>query len=376
MDAAVMALIIFSCSITLNPDGSGKAVVEVRQSAPAGDPKAAPTLKNQLALARMVLMGCRGVETWSDLSVGASPDGPVTFKGTAYFKSLDGFHIRIPGAGTQFVTWDKDAKAGGVLKFDPLAGEPLPEPVKLPPDELAKRVAEAQAEWKRKRATMWNEIESTAFDISCKLPGEPPEVTGFRKEADGTLHVTMNGKKFLAALDALVADDKALGDGLQAAGGQGVFSEAFFRQVVQEKIFGGKPPFTATVKGEMKPQFDYAAEVKAAGQLAPAAVAQAEAMVNQLGAKEAADRDAAEKRLVELARTENIRDLLQKHADDADPEVRARVRRVLATPDAIWAEKGVQALLRALAAKAPAAEKQTAAPKAAPEKAAPDKKPE
>ena len=36
MNAAAVALIVFSCSITLNPDGSGKAVFEVCQAGGGG----------------------------------------------------------------------------------------------------------------------------------------------------------------------------------------------------------------------------------------------------------------------------------------------------------------------------------------------------
>ena len=36
-----------------------------------------------------------------------------------------------------------------------------------------------------------------------------------------------------------------------------------------ELLFGSKGPFTAHVAGEMKPQFDYAAEVKAAKEAYP-----------------------------------------------------------------------------------------------------------
>ena len=87
-------------------------------------------------------------------------------------------------------------------------------------------------------------------------------------------------------------------------------------------------------------------------------VAEAEALVKQLGAKEAGQRDEAGKKLVDLARTQDIRDLLQKHADDADPEVRA-VRRVLAAPDAAWAENSLSARLKTLAAKAAGPGKRT-----------------
>jgi hypothetical protein len=370
MNAAAMALIIFSCSITLNPDGSGKAVIEVRQMGGGGLGKGGPSLEdkaraanpeNQLATARIAIMGCQGVEAWSDLSLSATPDAQVTFKGTAYFKNLDRFQIGVPGADQLSMTWNKGAKAGGVLKFDPLAIGPQPKPAKLPPDELAKRVTKARADWQEERLYgLSRRIEPVVSDISFKLPGEPADVVGFKKEADGTVHIKIDGKKYWAAVDALVADDKALGDAIQLAGGEG-FDSGVIWQVLQEMKYGAKLPMTATVKGEMKPPFDYAAEVKAAGQPAPAVAAQAEALVKQLGAAGAGQRDEAEKKLVDLARTQDIRVILQKHADDADPEVVARVRRVLANPEATWGMPTPESLagrLKALADRAAAMERE------------------
>jgi hypothetical protein len=85
----------------------------------------------------------------------------------------------------------------------------------------------------------------------------------------------------------------------------------------------------------------------AAGAAAPPADAQAtaapkaadlapqiEALVTQLGAKEVKDRDEAEKKLLALVQTEEARQLLEKHAKNNDPEVRARVAKVLGSP--IW----------------------------------------
>jgi hypothetical protein len=57
--------------------------------------------------------------------------------------------------------------------------------------------------------------------------------------------------------------------------------------------------------------------------------AQVEALVAQLGAKEARQREEAQKKLADLARSADITALLKKHVDDPDPEIRARVRRAL-----------------------------------------------
>jgi beta-lactamase regulating signal transducer with metallopeptidase domain len=57
--------------------------------------------------------------------------------------------------------------------------------------------------------------------------------------------------------------------------------------------------------------------------------ARVEALVSQLGAKESKARDEAQQKLLALARTDKIREVLVKHAKDEDPEIRLRVMKVL-----------------------------------------------
>jgi hypothetical protein len=272
MQAAVaVAVMIFSCGVTLNPDGSGKAVIEVRQSAPAGEAKpalskaegAAPTQAEAMAAAKSILGRCKGVDTWVDLAVGVSPDGLMTFKGTAYFKDLGQFRVDMSRGGTLPVTWEKDPKGGQVLQLERPGGPPPPKPAELSPEELDKQVEEVQKSWKETRVHMAPEAQGSLIDLSYKLPGEPAEVAGFKKEADGSLHIRLDGTKFVAALDAFMADAKALASVIQATG-EGHGASLLFLHVIEEKVLGAKFPFTARVAGEAKPQFDYAAEVKAA----------------------------------------------------------------------------------------------------------------
>jgi DNA-binding beta-propeller fold protein YncE len=65
----------------------------------------------------------------------------------------------------------------------------------------------------------------------------------------------------------------------------------------------------------------------------PAAPAIDEAAINKLvadlGAKDAATRDAAQKKLLAISWTVDTRALLEKHAKDEDPEIRVRVKKVL-----------------------------------------------
>jgi|WetSurMetagenome_2_1015567.scaffolds.fasta_scaffold78680_2 hypothetical protein len=104
---------------------------------------------------------------------------------------------------------------------------------------------------------------------------------------------------------------------------------------------------TAAAAGGASPAFAAETPAVTPTQAVPSAAAQVEQLVAGLAAKEGRDRDEAEKKLVDLARSTNILDVLQKHAADPDPETRVRIRKVI--EEAQWGEpvRGVQVRLKA-----------------------------
>ncbi len=74
--------------------------------------------------------------------------------------------------------------------------------------------------------------------------------------------------------------------------------------------------------------------------------AQVNELVAQLAAKDAAKRDEAEKKLVDLASAADIDEFLVKALDNPDPEVRARVARILEAPQWGEADHGLRVALR------------------------------
>ena len=115
-------------------------------------------------------------------------------------------------------------------------------------------MAELRAKFKDRRESTAASLGRMKLDLVYRLPGTATDVTGFTKAADGSLHWTVVGTKLFEAYE------KAMGD------------EEFLKKCVVE----GKAPITevmskeipsalsARVTGEIKPQFDYAAEVKTA----------------------------------------------------------------------------------------------------------------
>jgi hypothetical protein len=139
-------------------------------------------------------------------------------------------------------------------------------PPKLNEAELAKQVEEIQASWLQKRPVAEEQLGLVKVNYSYRLPGVAREVHGFVKEADGSINFVFDWAKVLQGIDQLMADPAYVRDCIKA-GLEPAWSTN--DPLCLEKLFGGKLPFTARVTGEMKPQFDYAAEVKAAKKAYP-----------------------------------------------------------------------------------------------------------
>ena len=259
--AAAVVIFLMSMGVTLNPDGSGKAVVEITQS-PRPSPNAAKTPETVKEFAQRMLRPEEGVDAWSDVAVGTTAEGLLTFKGTVYFKDLG--HLRpveLP------LTWAKDPKGGMVLEVRVAGGtgKPAPAPANLTEEGLDKAVEAARAEW-RQRLPMMEQMGKSRLTYSFKLPGTVEEVGGLKKVADGTLLFESDMNKNIKALGQLIADEAYLRNTIKAGLRPAMDSRD---PVFMDKVFGTKSQVMAHVTGDLKPQFDYAAEVKAAQEAAP-----------------------------------------------------------------------------------------------------------
>jgi len=263
---------------SLNPDGSGKAVVELTMpdmgamgmsmgmddKAPPPDPEV--TLKQ---FAKQTLDDSKGVEAWSDVSFARTEDGRMKFKGTAYFKDFATMHVG-QGQGGDGV-FRKDDKGGMVLEMtmsEDEAKAPEP-PAKTPPpsaEELAKQIQAQRLQYQQMRPMMEMMLGKMKVEMTFRLPGTLAEVSGFEKQPDGSVRIAMDGAKMLQAMDQLNADDAYVRQAILAGKKPGAEK---MDPAVMEKMFGTKGPFRARVTGDLKPLFDYAAAVKAAKEAYP-----------------------------------------------------------------------------------------------------------
>jgi len=265
---------------SLNPDGSGKAVVELTMpdmgamaagmtGMPGAVEKASPP-DPEMALkkfAKQTLDDSKGVEAWSDVSLARTEDGRMKFKGTAYFKDLTKLQI---ANSKNDITWTKDEKGGMILKAAPPQDRPKPPAAKpekpMTDEEIAQAVKEARDQYIQGRPMMEMVFSKMKMAMKYRLPGTLAEVNGFTREADGSVAFAFDGAKILETMDKLMADEAYLTACIKA--GQKPGGDAMSPEIM-EKTFGFKGDIMARVTGNLKPLFDYAAEVKAAKEAYP-----------------------------------------------------------------------------------------------------------
>ncbi|MBX7153207.1 hypothetical protein K1X84_16380, partial [bacterium] len=100
----------------LNPDGSGKATLEVR-SASMMENMSAGSAKDPLnELAKSVISKATGVEAWADVETKKLDDGRNYFKGTAYFRDVNAVRFKDVML-MDSITFSKNAKGDLVLEI-------------------------------------------------------------------------------------------------------------------------------------------------------------------------------------------------------------------------------------------------------------------
>jgi len=268
---AAMAVALAGCietkqDYTLNPDGSGKVVVElILEQTPMnfGQTEAPPPDVIAKQTCRQILDRSAGIDAWSDVTVGLTDDGRTRFCGTAYFKDLS--KLQFQAAGAQGVSFVKDDKGGMVLT---LAGKPPEKAGAAPPpppteDQVAQRIQAQRDKFQQMRPVMEMAMAKMKTDFSFRLPGTLAEVSNLQKEPSGAVRIVVEGAKMLQVLDQLMADDAYMRE-LVVSGGDVGQGGPKLNEMMNEKMLGSKAPIQARVTGDLRPLFPYESEVKAA----------------------------------------------------------------------------------------------------------------
>lgn len=247
--------------ITLNPDGSGKAIVEIVR--PVGmsmqDEEEDFDLQERLreTIAAMVEKA-DGVEAWKDLEFRYQPDGRMLFRGTAYFPNISQFRINAlaakntSGSGS----FPSDFKIGPSQDGLELIGSPgKKEEERINSSPVSDSFHE-KVEYQQTRGLALALFDGMRIERTIRMPGKIVEASGFAANGQ-TLTYLFEGAKALQAINRLGTDDKLWQD--LAAEGKG---SGDLQEWAEREIIGA--PLRARIEGPLKFQFDYASEVKRA----------------------------------------------------------------------------------------------------------------
>lgn len=262
--------------VTLNPDGSGKVVYEIKQpldymmniSFNGKEQKDDPEEKAKKAIAD-IIKNSKGVDAWEEVSYVVGDETNLKFKGTAYFKSFNDVKVDSPGFDNSSkvivdkkgltITWKKEKKKG--------MGRPSPDnktlPVKLSDKELARKVRKTQAEMKQSLAMMGPMLSGFKDEVIFHLPGKIDKFNNFKKVDSNTVSLSFSGEEAIKVMQEFAKDKKAIAESIKA-GNDGPSDE-----YMNKMLFGNEKEIMAHTKN-MKTQFDYNKAVKKAKKNFPA----------------------------------------------------------------------------------------------------------
>jgi len=241
---------------TLNPDGSGKVVLDTvsparKQLDPQNKEQKPEEVIRQTIEER--LSKGKGIEAWSDITCELTQDGKVHFRGTAYFADVNQLDPNDSGGGGT-ISWKKQGNAM-VLTMQNNTAKPEGGPqAALTDAQIEEKLKQEKIQFQQMKPLIGGMLTGMKVQITAKLPGVIAESNIFEAKGD-TATLTMTGQQMIAAMEKVNARDELLRAKIKAGPGKGEDDFMF------EQIFGKKGPAMVKVTGASKPQFDYKAEV-------------------------------------------------------------------------------------------------------------------
>ena len=243
----------------INPDGSGKVVIDTDVAVPAFD---APGKEKPAAidygrqLAADLITNTQGVDAWSDVAVSPAAEGHVHYTATAYFPDITKLRFDVP----LVFRWQRNQDGTHTFAIERFRNEPAATRPAPSDAELKGLVASAQAQYKQQHGALETALSVYKLRIEYTLPGEITASHILEKNGHA-VSITLEGKKIIAALDKFVADDVAMAATIKS--GKDMTDND---DILLEGMYGQKGPVSATVKmaADAAPAFDYATEMRAA----------------------------------------------------------------------------------------------------------------
>jgi hypothetical protein len=248
---------------TLNPDGSGKVVIESICAPLQLQANEKQTPEQELrSSVRSILDNVKGVTAWKDVTYERQDDGRLKFKGTAYFRNINRVEFQNLALLNFSLTKGPDGNLVLAVQMNDNKNEKPTNPAPTPDPEFAAKIKEAKARYQSSRPMLVGILATMKQDAVFHLPGTASQISNFKSIPGGDLRITFVGTNMLAAMDSLATNDDWWRSRL--AGGRDMAQEGLsLDNALNEKLFGQKAPVRAVIAGGA-PKFDYAAEVAAA----------------------------------------------------------------------------------------------------------------
>lgn|GEM_PF-2986081 len=263
---AVVCISLSGCfdtkqEITLNPDGSGKIVMESTFAQPElllKGPKRGNATPDRV---RQLIEEAKGVEAWRDISFRELEDGRLWVRGTAYFRDLSKLKTSLNSFLNFRVT--KDAAGGLTLSLRPdTSDSPFPLAAELKsnePDTLE------SIQFERKQFRAMQPLLTATFggikqETVFHFPGPVKEASNLHTNGPQSLRVSYDGGRIVTAIEHILFDPELTQRRLAA----GSLTNFLSSDEVTEQVFGHRGPVRAVILPGRKPLFDYETEVEKA----------------------------------------------------------------------------------------------------------------
>jgi len=274
--AAAAGCIQEKSEYVLNPDGSGKVVHEVLYAPLQINVRSDPNLLRRQVCdeVRTIMDGSEGIAVWKDAIYRLTDQGQIQFRGTAYFPDITKLRIRA-GSFRESMVLGYGKDASGRLAMTIYAHHGPREPndggqqaVELTDQEVQERIRLERLQFNSRKATLMQIFGNLMIERTFHLPGQVGQMSNFKAVGPRGVQLTLRGTDVIAAMEKTLADEQWLSSQIRA--GRQPLQEGPDELTFNELVFGQRGPVRVVLKEQAAPQFDYAAEVAAARQAAPA----------------------------------------------------------------------------------------------------------
>jgi hypothetical protein len=244
--------------ITLNPDGSGKIVMESTFAQPESLLTGFKLTRRENVASecvRHMIEDAQGVDVWRDISFREQEDGLLWVRGTAYFRDLSKFKA----SRTALLQFQMTRETSGELTLA-IRPDTSASPFSIPKTGEPDTKESIQSERRQFRAAQpWLSMTFGAItqETIFRFSGVLRYASNFQTNGPQTLRFCFDGARAVPAVEHILFDPELTRLRLAATSTTNFPLLEYFN----EQLFGQRGPVRAVIVPGKKQLFDYAAEV-------------------------------------------------------------------------------------------------------------------